>query len=69
MTASEPTTDIRTAANNAVAVASVAYQQEVIALSTVLACAAGHGLTVAELCHASGLDQAFVERLLEEAQH
>lgn len=59
--------EIRTAANNAVAVASIAYQQEVIALTHVLACAHRHGLTVTELCDASGLDRAFIERLLGEA--
>jgi len=66
------TEEIRTAANNAVAVASVAYamnpsQEELSALKTVLSCAAGHGLTVAELRYASGLDEAFIGQLLEEA--
>jgi hypothetical protein len=64
--------EIRDAANNQVAVASVAYamdpsEQERIALRTVLACAQGHGLTVAELRDASGLDEPFITRLLEEA--
>lgn len=58
---------VHTAAHNAVAVASVAYQQELMALAHVLSCAAGHGLTVTELCSASGLDEAFVQRLLREA--
>jgi hypothetical protein len=54
------------AAWNAVAVASLAYQREVWALSTVLCTACGHGLTVADLCAASGLDAPFVQRLLAE---
>lgn len=59
--------EIRDAAWNAVAVASLAYQQEIIALSRVLACAQGHGLTVDDLVYASGLDAALVTRLLGEA--
>lgn len=58
---------IHDAAHNQVAVASLAYQQEVIALSTTLACARRHGLTVDELRQASGLDEALVTRLLDEA--
>jgi len=58
---------IRDAAVNAVAVASLAYQQEVVALTRVLDCAHRHGLTVTDLAHASGLDEAFITRLLEEA--
>jgi hypothetical protein len=54
------------AAWTAVAVASLAYQREVATLSTVLSTACGHGLTVADLCAASGLDAAFIERLLAE---
>lgn len=56
------------AAWNAVAVASLAYHQAVTALSTILSTACGHGLTVADLCAASGLDAPFVERLLTEGQ-
>lgn len=59
--------DVRTAAWNAVAVASIAYQQEVITLTHVLACAHRHGLAVTDLRAASGLDEAFIARLLEEA--
>jgi hypothetical protein len=58
--------DLAQAAWNAVAVASLAYQQEIVALSTVLALAAGHGLTTDDLRHASGLDAAFIQRLLAE---
>lgn len=60
-------TEIHDAAYTAVAVASIAYQQETAALATVLACAAAHGLTLAELRDASGLDEAFITRLLKEA--
>jgi hypothetical protein len=58
---------VTAAAWNAVAVASLAYQREVWALSTILSTACGHGLSVADLCAASGLDRPFVERLLGEA--
>lgn len=61
--------DIFDAANNAVAVASVAYAldpcpAELSALEHVVALAHEKGLTVAELCDASGLDEPFVRRLL-----
>jgi hypothetical protein len=56
------------AARNAVTIASLAYQREVAALSTVLSTACGHGLTVDDLCAASGLDTLFIRRLLAEAQ-
>lgn len=58
--------DLAEAAWNAVAVASLAYQQETATLSMMLALAAGHGLTTDDLRHASGLDAAFIERLLAE---
>lgn len=62
--------DLRTHAYTAVAVASIAYQSEVATLTHVLACAhRRHGLTVAELCDASGLDEPFITRLLQEAHH
>jgi hypothetical protein len=56
------------AAWNAVAIASLAYQREVATLSTVLSTACGHGLTVDDLCAASGLDAPFVRRLLGETR-
>ena len=64
--------EIRAAAQNQVAVASVAYaldpsERERLALRTVLACARLHGLTVAELRDASGLDEPFITCLLEAA--
>lgn len=56
------------AAHNAVAVASIAYQQEVIALTHILATAHHrHGLTLTELRDASGLSEDFIVRLLTEA--
>jgi hypothetical protein len=58
--------DIEQAAWNAVAVASLAYQQEVITLTSVLACAQSHGMTVDDLVFASGLDALFITRLLAE---
>jgi hypothetical protein len=54
------------AAWNAVAIASRAYQREVTTLSTVLSTACGHGLTVDDLCAASGLDASFIRRLLDD---
>lgn len=62
----EPSAEIRDAAFTAVAVASVAYQQEGVTFASVLACARGHGLTVDDLVHASGFDAAFITRLLEQ---
>lgn len=58
---------IHQAAWNAVAVASLAYQQEIITLTGVLACAQSHGLTVDDLVYASGLGASFITRLLGEA--
>lgn len=52
---------------NAVAIASVAWQEQTSTLSYYLALAHSHGLTVPEICRASGLDQPFVTRLLEGA--
>jgi hypothetical protein len=62
-----PKRDVTDAAWNAVAVASIAYQQEVMALTRILDCARQKGLSVTDLCWASGLDEAFVNRLLGEA--
>jgi hypothetical protein len=62
----EPDRAVVDAAWNAVAVASLAYQHEVSILAHVLRTACGHGLTVADLCAASGLDAPFVRRLLAE---
>lgn len=54
---------------NSVAVASLAYQQELRTLRRILDIAHDNkrGLTVEQLCEASGLDQTFVKQLLEEA--
>jgi hypothetical protein len=61
-----PDRDVTAAAWNAVAVASLAFQTEAAILSTILSTARGHGLTIDDLRHASGLDAAFIERLLAE---
>ena len=68
--------ELRDAAVNAVAVASLAHRQaldtadrEQAALAHVLDRAHRHGLTVTDLAHASGLDEVFITRLLEEADH
>lgn len=63
---SAPSSGIRDAAWNAVAVASVSWQQSVGALRHVLDLARGHGLTDDELAEASGLSTAFIAELLEE---
>jgi hypothetical protein len=49
---------------NSVAVSSVAYQQEVGALSVALGAAYDHGLSVADLVAASGLPVKLVLNLL-----
>lgn len=61
-----PSPPIRDAAWNALAVASLQYVSAVNALRHILQCAHGHGLTVADCCHATGLDEPFVSRLLDE---
>ena len=57
------TPDVRDAAWNAVAVASLAYREELDRLRYVLDLAASKGLTVADLCSASGLDEPFITGL------
>lgn len=61
-----PDPSILDAAHNALAVASLQYASAVDALRYFLQCAHGHGLTVADCCHATGLDEPFVARLLAE---
>lgn len=51
---------------NAVAVASVAYQQEMLQLSWAMTCAMERGMTFGDLCTASGLSEGFVTYLLSE---
>jgi hypothetical protein len=63
----EPSDEIRDAAYNAVAVASLAHTQARLALGAILVCAHSKGLTVDQLCDASGLDETYVRRLLDEA--
>jgi hypothetical protein len=62
----QPDSSIRDAAYNLLAVASLQYVQAVSALRHLLQCAHGKGLTVAECCDATGLDEPFVSRLLDE---
>lgn len=70
---------IRTAARNAVTVASIAHPEaldggdleeatrEHATSVSVLRCAHGKGLAIRELCQASGLDEPFIRSLLEGA--
>lgn len=55
------------AAWNAVAIAATHWQQSSAALSYTLSRGQLHGLTVLELCAASGLDEITVERMIEQA--
>lgn len=66
VTAVNPPPPIRDAAYNAMAVASLHYAQAVSALRHIVQCAHGKGLTLAECCDATGLDEPFVARLLAE---
>jgi hypothetical protein len=59
--------DLRDAAWNAVAVASLAYQQELMALINIMNCARSHGMSLDDLVRASGLGSQFVGELVEEA--
>jgi hypothetical protein len=56
------------AAWNAVAVASTHWQQSTAALRHILARGQQHGLSTLELCAASGLDEARVLRMIDEAE-
>jgi hypothetical protein len=58
---------IRDAAYTQIAIASVAYAEQRIALVRMLAAGRDHGLTPAELAEASGRPEAFVAELLQEA--
>lgn len=58
---------IHDAAINQVAAASIAYQEELDRLRYVLGLAHGHGLTPEEMVATTGLPEAFVQQLLEEA--
>ena len=61
-----PDPAILDAAHNALAVASLQYVSATNALRHILQCAQSHGLSVADCCHATGLDEPFVTRLLAE---
>jgi hypothetical protein len=58
---------LRDAADNALAVASISWQQSVHALRYTLQIARDHGLSDDELAAASGLPRSFIAELLEEA--
>jgi hypothetical protein len=62
-----PRNEIRDAAWNAVAVASIHWQQSVNALRSICSSARSHGLTEAEIALAGGLDESHVVWLLEDA--
>lgn len=64
-----PERDVTDAAWNAVAVASIAYQQELMALTRILDCARSKGLSLTDLSWASGLDEEFIGRLLQQAAY
>jgi hypothetical protein len=67
-TTGNPSTDeIRDAAWNAVAAASIHWQQSVNALRSICSSARSHGLTNAEIATAGGLDESHVVWLLEDA--
>lgn len=52
---------------NSVIVATLAYHDERFRLAQALYAASAHGVTLAELVNASHLEQAEIERLIEEA--
>lgn len=58
---------LRDAAWNAAAVASLALRQEIVTCARVLGWCEQHGLTMADLCSATGLDGAYIARLRAEA--
>ena len=60
--------DLYDAAWNAVAVASTHWQESAGALRYMLSRAQMHGLTMYELCAASGLDEDSVARMIAEAE-
>lgn len=69
-----PPEALHDAAWNAVAVASVAHREaldaadrEQTTFARTLATASTYGLTIDDLCAASGLDQTYVTELLEQA--
>lgn len=64
---SDSTDIVRDAAHNAVAVASIHWQQSTNALRHILASAHDKGLTVDELVAASGIDRDRVIRFMLDA--
>jgi hypothetical protein len=63
-----PMDDIRDAAWNAVATASIHWQQSVNALRHILVTAADHGLTMDELVVASGIQRSNIIRVLADGR-
>lgn len=61
-----PTDDIRDAAWNAVATASIHWQQSVNALRSICLSARSHGLSVADIATAGGIDESHVVWLIED---
>lgn len=58
--------EIRDASWNAVAVASLSYQQALTGLRTIVQTASGHGMSELQIIDASGLPASMVHRLLGE---
>jgi hypothetical protein len=60
--------DLYDAAWNAVAIASTHWQQSTAALRNILARGHTHGLSLLELSAASGLDEARIMQMIDEAE-
>ena len=58
--------EVQAAAANQLAVASVAYRQERLALSRTIRWSLGYGITLAEIVSTTGLPEALVLELAEE---
>jgi hypothetical protein len=58
--------EVQVAAVNAIAVASVAYRENRLALSRTLRWSLGYGISLAELVSTSGLPETLVRELLDE---
>lgn len=58
--------EVQAAAINQLAIASVAYRQERLALSRTIRWSIGYGIPLAEIVATTGLPEALVHELLEE---
>lgn len=58
--------DVQAAAVNQLAVASVAYRENRLALSRTIRWSLGYGIPLAEIVSTTGLPRPFVEALAEE---